>query len=72
MNTIHSDDVAGGLWAAAQWMSRVGRDGALKLAGEEIFWKNDKTKLSEVAGMQPPDKKIIAPLFNLVRSVTSV
>jgi len=65
MNTIHSDDVAGGLWAAAEWMSRVGRDEALKLAGEEIFWKNDKTKLSEVVGMQPPDKKIIAPLFNL-------
>jgi len=38
MNTVHSDDVAGGLWAAAEWMSRVGRDEALKLAGEEIFF----------------------------------
>lgn len=66
MHTVHADDVAGGLWAAAEWMSGVGRDEALKLAGEEIAWKNDKSKLGEVTGMPPPDKKIIAPLFNLV------
>jgi len=65
MHTVHADDVAGGLWAAAEWMSGVGRDEALKLAGEEIAWKNDKSKLGEVTGMPPPDKKIIAPLFNL-------
>ncbi|KAI0306760.1 NAD-P-binding protein [Multifurca ochricompacta] len=65
MNTVHSDDVAGGLWAAAQWMSRVGRAEALSLAGEEIYWRNDKSKVTEVTGMPLPDKKIIAPLFNL-------
>jgi hypothetical protein len=70
MHTVHADDVAGGLWAAAEWMSRVGRDEALTLAGEEIAWKNDKSKLAEVAGMPPPDKKIIAPLFNLVSVIT--
>jgi hypothetical protein len=37
MHTVHSEDVAGGLWAAAEWMSRVGRDEALKVAGEEIL-----------------------------------
>lgn len=72
MNTVHCDDVAGGLWAAAQWMSRVGRDEALGLAGEEICWRNDKSKVAEVTGMPPPEKKIIAPLFNLVSIVTSV
>ena len=66
MHTVHADDVAGGLWAASEWMFRVGRDEALKLAGEEIAWKNDRSKLGEVTGMPPPDKKIIAPLFNLV------
>jgi hypothetical protein len=66
MHTVHSEDVAGGLWAAADWMSRVGRDEAQNLAGEEIFWRNDKNKVTEVPGMPPPEKKIIAPLFNLV------
>ncbi|KAI0282177.1 NAD-P-binding protein [Russula aff. rugulosa BPL654] len=65
MNTIHCDDVAGGLWAAAEWMSRVGREEALKLAREEIYWKNDKSKVTEVTGMPPPETKVIAPLFNL-------
>jgi hypothetical protein len=71
MNTIHSDDVAGGLWAAAEWMSRVGREEALKLAREEIYWKNDKSKVTEVTGMPPPETKVIAPMFNLVSIVVS-
>lgn len=71
MNTIHCDDVAGGLWAAAEWMSRVGREEALKLAREEIYWKNDKSKVTEVTGMPPPETKVIAPLFNLVSIVVS-
>ena len=71
MNTVHCDDVAGGLWAAAEWMSRVGREEALKLAREEIYWKNDKSKVSEVTGMPPPETKVIAPLFNLVSIVIS-
>lgn len=66
MNTVHSDDVAGGLWAAAEWMSRVGRTEALSVAGEEIYWRNDKNKVREVTGMPPHDRKIFAPLFNLV------
>jgi len=65
MNTVHSDDVAGGLWAAAEWMSGVGRAEALNVAGEEIYWRNDKNKVREVAGMPPPERKIFAALFNL-------
>jgi hypothetical protein len=68
MNTIHSDDVAGGLWAAAEWMSRVGRTEALNEAGEEICYKN---KVREVTGMPPPEKKIVVPLFNLVSTTTT-
>jgi hypothetical protein len=71
MHTVHSEDVASGLWAAAEWMSRVGRDEAVKLAGEEIYWRNDKSKVSEVTGMPPSEKKVIAPLFNLVSIVMS-
>jgi hypothetical protein len=71
MNTVHSDDVAGGLWAAAEWMSRVGREEALRLAREEIYWRNDKSKVTEVAGMPPPEMKVVAPLFNLVSIVVS-
>ncbi|KAI0273821.1 NAD-P-binding protein [Gloeopeniophorella convolvens] len=65
MNTIHADDVAGGLWAAAEWISLVGRAEALSAAGEEIYSKTDKSKVTGVTGVPPPDKKIIAPLFNL-------
>lgn len=65
MNTVHSDDVAGGLWSAAEWMSRVGRSEAIGAAGEVIYWRNDKSKVAEVAGMPPPNKTIVAPLFNL-------
>ncbi len=66
MNTVHADDVAGGLWSAAEWMSRVGRSEAMSAAGETIHWRNDRSKVVEVAGMPPPDKAIVAPLFNLV------
>ena len=71
MHTVHSEDVAGGLWAVAEWVSRVGHDEAVKLAGEEILWKNDKSKVGEVKGMPPPDKKVIVPLFNLVSVIVS-
>ncbi|KAJ7684710.1 hypothetical protein DFH06DRAFT_1073589 [Mycena polygramma] len=65
-HTVHADDVAGGLWACAQWMAPLGRKEADSLAGEAIIFHNDKSKASEVEGMPAPDKKLIAPLFNLV------
>jgi hypothetical protein len=37
MNTVHPNDTAGGLWAAAEWMSHVGRGETLKLVREEIY-----------------------------------
>ncbi|KAI0048212.1 NAD-P-binding protein [Auriscalpium vulgare] len=65
MNTVHSDDVAAGLWAAAQWIAGLGRSEADKVAGEDIPFLNEKSKVAEVTGMRPANEKIVAPLFNL-------
>ncbi|KAJ6618315.1 hypothetical protein B0H10DRAFT_2164210 [Mycena sp. CBHHK59/15] len=43
-NTVHTHDVAGGLWACAQWMALLGRKEADSLAGEIILFHNEKTK----------------------------
>lgn len=67
MHTVHVEDVAGAFWACAEWMDRVGgRAKADEIAGEEIPFKNERSKASEVEEMVSPDQKIIAPLFNLV------
>jgi hypothetical protein len=66
INTVHIEDVAGGLWAAAQWIAGTGRKEADTLAGEEIIFHNEKSKVKEVTGMLPHDTKVIAPVFNLV------
>lgn len=42
-----------------------GRAKADELAGEEIPWHNDKSKLAEVSEVFPPDRKVVAPLFNV-------
>ncbi|KAF9456139.1 hypothetical protein BDZ94DRAFT_1276439 [Collybia nuda] len=65
-NTIHIDDVAGALWACAEWMAPLGRKAANSLAGEEIIFHNEKKKVKEVEGMPAYNTKLIAPLFNLV------
>ncbi len=60
------DDIVGAMWAAAEWMAKTGRTEADALAGEEIVFKNEKSKVDEVEGMVPPSKKVVAPLFNIV------
>ncbi|KAF9001941.1 hypothetical protein BDQ17DRAFT_1390891 [Cyathus striatus] len=65
-NTIHVDDVAGAAWASAQWMANLGRVAADQLAGEEIIFHNDKSKVKEIEGIPPHNQKLVAPLFNLV------
>ncbi|EIN07681.1 hypothetical protein PUNSTDRAFT_144252 [Punctularia strigosozonata HHB-11173 SS5] len=65
-NTVHVDDVAGGLWAAALWIAGIGRKEADVIAGEELRFHNEKSKVNDVDGMLPHDAKAIAPLFNLV------
>ena len=70
MNTVHSEDVAGALWACAEWMSGLGRKEADILAGEVIA-SNDKSKLkdAEIEGLPSYDEKLVAPLFNLVSNL---
>ncbi|KAH7107741.1 hypothetical protein BKA62DRAFT_144966 [Auriculariales sp. MPI-PUGE-AT-0066] len=66
INTVHTDDVAAGSFAIAQWLSKVGRAEADKLAGEEIHYAMDKSKPTEIAGEPGPKEKVVAPMFNLV------
>lgn len=66
MNTAHSEDVAGALWACAKWMEPLGRAEADKVAGEEVHFHNEKSKVSEVTGMPPATQKVVVPLFNIV------
>ncbi|KAJ8093315.1 hypothetical protein PM082_020801 [Marasmius tenuissimus] len=66
MNTVHSDDIAGAVWASAQWIAGKGRQAAEASAGEEILFHNDKSKLKDIEGMVPHDKKVLVPVFNLV------
>jgi hypothetical protein len=66
MHTVHIDDVAGAMWACAQWMAPLGRKEADTLAGEEIIFHNDKSKIKTTEGVPPHNKKLIAPVFNLV------
>lgn len=54
------------MWALAGWMAGLGRKEADAIAGEEILFKNDKSKAKKVDGMVSPDTKCIAPLFNIV------
>lgn len=65
-NTVHCDDVAGACWAAAEWISPLGRAQANKLAGEDIYFSNDKAYVGQVQGMPDQKVKLTAPLFNLV------
>jgi len=64
-HTVHVDDVAGAVWACAEWMSNLGRAEADRVAGEQLVFHNEKSKVKEVEGMVPHDKKCIAPLFNI-------
>jgi hypothetical protein len=56
------------MWAAANWMASTGRKEANSLAGEELIFHNDKKLIAEVDGTPPYDKKLIAPVFNIVGS----
>ncbi|KAH7921728.1 hypothetical protein BV22DRAFT_1107017 [Leucogyrophana mollusca] len=66
MDTVHIDDVAGGMWACAEWIAPLGRKEADIVAGEKILFHNEKSKVAEVEGTCPPNSQPIAPVFNLV------
>ncbi|KAJ8519898.1 hypothetical protein ONZ45_g3222 [Pleurotus djamor] len=64
-NTIHVEDIAGGMWSCASWIAPLGREKANSLAGETIPFHNEKAKVIGVEGMASPDANLTAPLFNL-------
>lgn len=66
MHTVHVDDIAGALWACAEWMVPLGREKADAVAGVAILSHEEASKVKDVVGAPTPDKKIIVPLFNLV------
>ncbi|KAF9239678.1 hypothetical protein BU15DRAFT_46609 [Melanogaster broomeanus] len=66
VHTVHVEDVAGALFACAEWMRLHGRQEANSIAGEKIPFHNDKSKVKEVEGTCSPDDQPIAPIFNLV------
>jgi len=63
---VHAEDLAGACWTAAEWISKIDRAQANKIAGENIYFANDKSKFGEIEGMPDPKAKLTAPLFNLV------
>ncbi|KAG2115193.1 uncharacterized protein F5147DRAFT_676559 [Suillus discolor] len=56
VNTVHIDDVSGGLWACAKWIASLG----------QIYFHNDRTKVKDTEGTCIPDAQPVAPVFNLV------
>ena len=71
-NTVHVDDVAGAMWACAQWMIPRGRAQADAEAGEELHFFNDKARCAEVQCMPAANEVPVAPLFNLVCVLCSI
>ena len=69
MYTVHVEDVAAAAFALAQWMAKEGRQQANIIAGEELP-SNDKSKIKEGKDLPDLNKKLVAPLFNLVSNGT--
>lgn len=65
VHTVHIDDVVAAAWASAEWIAKLGRQEANTIAGEELSFHNDKSALKEVEGIVPPERKVVAPLFNI-------
>ncbi|KAI0703577.1 hypothetical protein BC835DRAFT_1483604 [Cytidiella melzeri] len=75
-HTVHVDDVAGALFACAEWIARVGREQAFADAGEDLICLGDKKKLKEhhTNGLErlcDPAETIRMPAFNLEDSSDS-
>jgi len=66
VHVTHVEDIANGLWTCAKWIAQVGREKAIEVAGEEIWFAHDKSKTGEVNGVVDPSHLVKAPLFNLV------
>ena len=56
----------GANWAAAAWMAEIGHEAGDKMAGKDIYFTNEKTKIQDIKGVPNPKAKLTAPLFNLI------
>ncbi|PAV23540.1 nad dependent epimerase dehydratase family [Pyrrhoderma noxium] len=77
MHTVHVEDVAAAAYVLADWMAKEGKAKANEIAGEEIP-SNDKGKtkaaVSEIGEgfvLTDRNKKLVAPIFNLVDNSNS-
>lgn len=66
------EDVAAATWAAAEWISQIGRQAANTVAGEDIYFANDKAKCQSVRGSPDAKAKLTAPFFNLVSQLNII
>lgn len=68
MHTVHLEDVAGALWAVAQWMEPLGRAKANEIAGETLrfYAPEKKDLLKDLEGHLPKGSDPVAPFFNIV------
>lgn len=73
MHTVHLEDVAGALWAVAQWMEPLGRAKANEIAGETLrfYAPEKKDLLKDLEGHLPKGSDPVAPFFNIVRILGS-
>ena len=77
LNTVHIDDVASAIWSAAQWMAKLGRQEADKLASVSlkpcrpvpgfVHWVGPElANKSNVEGLCSCSQTVSACLFNVV------
>jgi hypothetical protein len=66
INTTHIDDLANAAWELCKWMEPLGREQANKIAGEALYFANDRDKVKAVPELISPTQVPIAPLFNIV------
>lgn len=62
LHTLHSHDLASGLWALAQWMAKSGRSDAVSDPIPCLLPSSEKVP----EGMPARDAVVTAPMFNLV------
>lgn len=66
IHTIHTSDVARGIFLAGKWAAQQGQAQARALAGEEIHWGFEKSDTWRTVNVVPESRTVILPLFNIV------
>jgi len=69
--TIHTEDLAGAAWAAANWIAPIGKQAANEKAGVEIPSHAPQGDPPKSSHLVPRDQKVIAPMFNVTDDANS-